>query len=222
MPQFWNLAVGDEKFDQWRENVKDILERFDESYGAEYYDAFSNIWRFVDVLEEVSGDVWQNEFWESSRLLNSIKFELLQSDRLVSLQPVFKNYIRLSSLSECSDKELARLIKGLEDICTAEDPSIANLARHGRIIAEECAERIYHHLEQHPSIPPIKRDFNDQVKAITSPLNRGNHGYIISYLKLLQSCGNTAGHAGKWELTLIDGHAILSASVRVLEYAGSL
>lgn len=216
-------VVGDEQFHQWYGSVLQLLEEFDgELYGGVYHTKFLEIWQHMSLIDKDIDYRWQDEFWESFDLLNKVRSELFQSATFLSLQPILNHYIRLSSLGECSDSELKTLLTKLENICAAEDVSIPDLARHGRIIAEVCVNRVYHHLVEHPSLSSIKLDFNGRLREITGPLNLRDEGHIVSYLRLLQSCGNIADHPTNSELMLLDGHAVLSASIRLLEYAYSL
>ena len=223
IPMFWSglSMVGDKKFEQWHQNVLELLGSFDESYESKYYEEFDGIWRLADIPGMASDGIWEKDsFMESIHLLHKVRFELLQSDRLMSFQPVLKNYIRTSSLRECSDDEIADLIKGLENICAAENASTVELAVHGRKVAAACAKRISGHLKLRPTNQAAT--LNDYLNLIEGHLIRRGQGYIASYLRLLQSCGNISAHEIDSELTLIDRHAILGASVRMLQYAWSL
>ena len=223
IPTFWSglSMVGDkEKFPQWRQNVWDYLESFDEEYESKYREDFNAIWQLADMRIPPDG-IWEKDcFMESFHLLHKVRSELLLSDRLMSFQPVLKNYIRTSSLRECSDDEIADLIKGLENICAAENASTVELAVHGRKVAAACAKRISGHLKLRPTNQAAT--LNDYLNLIEGHLIRRGQGYIASYLRLLQSCGNISAHEIDSELTLIDRHAILGASVRMLQYASSL
>lgn len=116
-------------------------------------------------------------------------------------------------------KELKDKIKEdleeLYNIANNKVPSIKSIAVAGRRLAEECSVRIskkWYANSSHNDMP-----LHLLISKIQDRLKK-KKPWILSYLRLLQSCGNTGAHRGKQVLNMVDACAVLIATIRVAEF----
>lgn len=99
----------------------------------------------------------------------------------------------------------------LTQLITAPNVSIEPIAIHCRIICEAYSKKI---LESHNIEFHVHSTLESRIQQL-KPLLLGNKPYVLSYLRLLQSCGNIAAHESSSVLTNHDLIAILLSVIRV-------
>ncbi|MFM7823121.1 MAG: hypothetical protein ACKPB3_05020, partial [Bacteroidota bacterium] len=109
----------------------------------------------------------------------------------------------------------------LLSLISSKNVGINPIAMQGRIIAEIYVDLFLEHNKQLNSIILEDQRLETGIKTIANPLRENNKAYLLSYLRLLQSCGNMAVHDLDKRLTDMDIVAILVAVVRLAQDASS-
>lgn len=133
-------------------------------------------------------------------------------------------YALADDLKSQKDKfsgEIRKYLELISQIATSPTPSVKSIAIEGRKLAEVCSRIIYKNWF------PDKQNFSqmtlNQVVSCLQHKLLQEHAWILSYLRLLQSCGNNAAHSNiHTPLNIVDACAILIASMRVAEFTKTL
>ena len=123
----------------------------------------------------------------------------------------------LKSSADQFSPDLKKAILNLYEISNVNQPIISSIALQGRIIAEICVSRLLDYWLLVPKLATLE----EKIKAV--PLRHLNgRTWILSYLRLLQSCGNWAAHPNEQVLITSDAAAVLIAALRVVEYTDGI
>jgi hypothetical protein len=125
----------------------------------------------------------------------------------------------LETIAQSSHPRLNIAIEELLSLISSKNVGINPIAMQGRIIAEIYADLFLEFNKQ--ALPYLLEDqrLETGIKAISTRLREINKAYLLSYLRLLQSCGNMAVHDTAPRLTEMDIVAILVAVVRLAQDA---
>jgi len=115
--------------------------------------------------------------------------------------------------------KIRKALYELYEIANTPNPSIKSIAVSGRILAEECSRCILEKWDSNTGSEPIT--LNERISKIQHRLIK-EQSWILSYLRLLQSCGNSAAHPGEAVLNMVDACAVLISGIRVAEYTAKL
>jgi hypothetical protein len=111
--------------------------------------------------------------------------------------------------------EIHYALKELYNMANNSQPSIKSIAIQGRILAEICSRMLFKEL--FPENEVEKLTLNNLIQKIQNYL-LNNAAWILSYLRLLQSCGNSAAHSLEDKLTVADACAVIISSIRLTEF----
>ena len=125
----------------------------------------------------------------------------------------------LETIAQSSHPRLNTAIEELLSLISSRNVGINPIAMQGRIIAEIYVDLFLEFNKQ--ALPYLLEDqrLETSIKAISTRLREINKAYLLSYLRLLQSCGNMAVHDTAPRLTEMDIVAILVAVVRLAQDA---
>ncbi len=115
--------------------------------------------------------------------------------------------------------QINKALNELYEIANTSNPSIKSIAVSGRILAEECSRCI--HEKWYSNTDSGYLTLNERISKIQHRLLK-EQSWILSYLRLLQSCGNSAAHPGKAVLNMVDACAVLISGIRVAEYTAKV
>ena len=112
------------------------------------------------------------------------------------------------------DESLKKQLDELYEIASSDKPSIKSIAISGRVLAEESSKILYRAW----NIGNDSRlSLNQAISEIQGKL-LSEQPWILSYLRLLQSCGNNAAHSCTTTLSVMDACAVLISAIRIAEY----
>lgn len=128
-----------------------------------------------------------------------------------------------ASVDELRDRRMAytgeirERLDALYDVATVRPVSVPSIGLAGRLLAETCAAGLFLHWETQS---PKGRSLHELISSIQGRFvgkSSEHPAYVLSYARLLQTCGNALAHGDN--LGLADASAVLLAGMRFAEFA---
>lgn len=113
------------------------------------------------------------------------------------------------------DEETHKEILDLYNISCASYTSVKSIAVSGRVIAEKYSGLLASQWFLYENLGNLS--LNNRIKKIQNKLNK-EKPWILSYFRLLQSCGNIAAHPNQLSLNIVDACAVIISSIRIADY----
>lgn len=123
----------------------------------------------------------------------------------------------LRTLSNGSNPLINESIEELLNLLSSPNVGINPIAMQGRIFAELYARMYFEKWVHTTDLALSDNRLESYIKSISSCLRQQNKSYLLSYLRLLQACGNMAVHGGERQLVDMDIVAIMVAVVRLAQ-----
>jgi hypothetical protein len=161
---------------------------------------FANTMEAASILNRTIdgyfGSDYSNESSTSNHLLSAAVEELKQ---------------KVNDFPELIQKEMSDLLS----VSSINSVSIKSIAISGRIIAEIVSEKLIEYW--YPEKMEENLTLNSMIGIFQFKLMK-ERSYILSYLRLLQSCGNMTAHNNRNSLNTADASAIVISTIRVAEF----
>lgn len=149
--------------------------------------------------------------------ININRFSSRQSSNPMEQRLVSAMSEELKSLSKGSNPLINDSIHELLSLLFSPNVGISPIAMQGRIFAELYAKLYFEKWDCGSDLALIDNKLESYIKSISVSLRNKNKSYLISYLRLLQTCGNMAVHEGERQLVDMDIVAIMVAVVRLAQ-----
>lgn len=119
-------------------------------------------------------------------------------------------------LASVFDSNARQILEELLQLAASPNARADSIASKGRVFAEQTCGQIFKQFFPGQSCPD---SLNPRLALIQQEINKRKQGWVVSYLRLLQACGNSALHDFPVPLNLTDAAAVVVSAIRVAEYA---